>query len=283
MLDRFIRRLLAGRINNNRLAALTVVVLTVALAHELARITWLLWPQTDTDHAPPPAVATPASKPAVALADVADQHLFGRVELRRAPRERIIHVPETRLNLDLHGVLQSPEWAWVIIAADGDADRLYQEGDKLPGGAAVEAIYPDRVILLTNGRREALRLPRKQLQSMPVRDSAASRPVVSAANTLAEYRDRIMSRPDALAQYLRITPVRNGDELTGFRVWPGSNPALFEAAGLRPGDLVTAVGETPLTSQGAVLKALKRLRSGNRITLAVLRDGRREIIVLDFG
>ncbi|MDN5871313.1 MAG: type II secretion system protein GspC [Nitrococcus sp.] len=283
MLDRFIRRFSAGRTNTNRLASLTAVALTVALAHALARITWLAWPQAQTDHAPPPAVATSASKPAVALTALADQHLFGRVGLPRAPREHDAHVPETRLNLNLHGVLHTPESAWVIIAADGGADRLYQKGDKLPGGAAVEAIYSDRVILLTNGRREALRLPRKHLQSISVHDSAASRPAADVANTLGDYRDRIVSRPDVLAEYLRISPVRNGDALTGFRVWPGSNPALFEAAGLRPGDLVTAVGEMPLTSQQAALKALKRLRSGNKVTLAVLRDGRQEIIVLDFG
>ncbi|MDN5869636.1 MAG: type II secretion system protein GspC [Nitrococcus sp.] len=283
MLDRFIRRFPPGGINTNRLASLTTVVLTVALAHELARITWLLWPQAQTGHVPPPAVATPASKPAVALAAVADQHLFGRAESPRAPHERIIDAPETRLNLELHGVLHSSEWAWAIIADGGGADRLYREGDELPSGAAVVAIYPDRVILQTDGRHEALRLPRKLLQSMPVSDSAAPRPAASGANMLGEYRDRITSRPEALLQYLRISPVRNGDELTGFRVWPGSNPVLFQAAGLRPGDLVTAIGGMPLTSQQAALKALKHLRAGNRVTLSILRDGRQEIIVLDFG
>lgn len=282
MLDALKIRLASSRAHN-RLAFLTAVVLVIALAHELASITWLLWPQPKANHAPPPSISTSVPEPTVTLTALADQHLFGRATERQAPPKRFTHVPETRLDLELHGVLYSPQWAWAIIAADGGSDHLYQEGDELPGGAAVAAIYPNRVILLRGGHHESLQLPRKQLQSVQRPGSAIPRAVANNANKLGEYRERIISRPTSLAKYLRISPVREGGNLAGFRVWPKSNPALFEAVGLRPGDLVTAVGGIPLTSRRAALRALKRLRTADRVTLAVSRDGRREIIVLDFG
>ena len=100
--------------------------------------------------------------------EIASYHLFGHAEKSRPEVQRVPTVaPETRLKLTLSGVLTVSEeqrTARAIIAGPDGHGKSYTIDDRLPGGAVIKEIYPDRVILTRNGKYETLRLPRARLK-----------------------------------------------------------------------------------------------------------------------
>ncbi|NLO78729.1 MAG: type II secretion system protein GspC [Xanthomonadaceae bacterium] len=270
----------------DRLAYLVSLLLVVLLAHALAQLTWLLLPAPEQGLPPPPAPgATTAPGPQQVYRQIAALHLFGRAESATpaiaagggggAP----LDAPETQLNLTLRGIVYSPqpELARAIIATSGRADEIYRPGAQLPGGARIEQIYPDRVILLRNGRYEALRLP-EESQAAPQRAASASRrqprQAPAADNDLAAIRQQIVANPQNVATYIQGEPVnRAGGGIVGFRVFAGQNRALFEQSDLREGDIITNVNGIQLDGLDKAAEALAQLSSANSVTVTVLRDG----------
>ncbi|HBO11718.1 MAG TPA: type II secretion system protein GspC, partial [Halieaceae bacterium] len=68
-----------------------------------------------------------------------------------------------------------------------------------------------------------------------------------ATDLAAQYRERLYNDPQSLADVVRITAVRQGDQLVGYRVSPGRAGEDFAALGFEPGDIVTGVNGLSLT------------------------------------
>jgi type II secretory pathway component PulC len=73
-------------------------------------------------------------------------------------------VPETRMSLELHGVIGSTlvEQGRALIAQRGQGAKYYGINDTLPGGAAVYSIATSQVVLSRDGRLETLSFPKPQ-------------------------------------------------------------------------------------------------------------------------
>lgn len=271
---RFVRRLDAR--TWDRLALATSAVLVLLLAQALARLTWTALP-APAQELPPPAASAPA--PSQARADyrqIASLHLFGQAPQSAARGSAPIDAPETRLNLTLRGILfnTDPAQTRAIISAPGQDDQIYQTGAQLPGGAVIDQIYADRIMLLRNGQYETLRLPE---ESLGTRTAAARRnraTTSSPATDLAAVRRDIMNNPQNVANYIQAEPVnRGGGGLLGFRVRPGQNPTAFQLSGLQEGDIVTAVNGVQLDNMNKAADALGQLASADVVNVSVLRNG----------
>ncbi len=85
--------------------------------------------------------------------DIASMHLFGLSAVEQAP--------ETMLNLQLMSIFQSSRVAdsRVLITVNS-ITQDYRMGDVLPGGAVIESILADRVLIRNHGNVEALLLSR---------------------------------------------------------------------------------------------------------------------------
>lgn len=267
----------------DRLAFLASLLLVVLLAHALAQLTWALLPAPN--QALPPPAASPTATP-TAQADfrkLAALHLFGRAEqaASAARSNAPIDAPETRLNLTLRGILfnTSPDLTRAIISAPGREDELYRPGSQLPGGATIDQIYADRVMLLRNGQYETLRLP-EESQAMaaprgaPAPASRQRAAPQAAGGGLAAIRQDIVANPQNVATYIQGEPVnRAGGGIVGFRVFPGQNRAVFEQSDLREGDIITNVNGIQLDGLDKAAEAMAQLASSNNVTVTVLRDG----------
>lgn len=256
------------------------------LAGALAELTWTILPQAE--QAPPPPPQAVGAKTPTAVADyrrLANLHLFGQVE--RARPTAPVDAPDTRLNLTLRGILFNPnaEFARAIIASPNQPDDLYRVGDEIPGGATIEQIHPDRVILQRGGNFETLRLPEERLTTSPTSAPAlaqANPSLPSAGNgVLSEYRRQIIENPQDAAQFLQAAPVpKSSGGIVGFRVEPGADPGMFQLAGLQPGDVVTAVNEVQLDSIDKGFEAIEELAASSDVTLKVLRNGQEHTVQL---
>lgn len=122
-------------------------------------------------------------------------------------RDESAPVPATHLRLTLLGsfVHADPERSSAIVRPEGGEARRYRVGDELPNGIRLHAVYPDRVELQRNGRRESLSFPRSQSdnQAMTYPSGATTTDTLNQldeleADNLAQLRERM----DALRQQM---------------------------------------------------------------------------------
>ncbi len=281
---------------SRRLSAVVFVGAMILVAHELADLTWALVPAPDLSaHSDSPAVLSAQQSRAATVdaAPVVRAHLFGKAGTGK-PTRRVVDAPETKLNLVLRGVFFSPETneARAIIASSGGDDRPYGAGDTLPGGAAIEEIQVDRVLLRRNNRLEVLRLPkdkdafargRKPLGALrsPARGKRAEarridyRSNRQLARSLGRYRRQLEKNPERLADLARIEPAMQDGRLLGYKLAPAKNARLLNRFGLRPGDVLVELNGINLSEPSRGFDALAELSNANELSVDVLRDGDR--------
>lgn len=267
------------------LARGVTLLLALLLLYQLARLVWALLPPPELPPPEPAEVETAvgATRPPTGADGrrIAGWHLFGKAEATAVARPGPIKAPETRLRLTLRGLIASdePGQARAIIARAGGEERSYRVGDEITSGVTLSGIYPDRVILERNGRYETLRLPRERMAIPapgPARQGSAA-----GGEILARYREQVLANPRSLIELVRPVPHRENNRFVGFRLYPGSKPALFRQLGLRPGDLVTAVNGIELDSPARGMQLLNDLRSSGSLAVTIRRGG--EQLQLDFN
>ena len=97
---------------------------------------------------------------------IKDWHLFGQPAAISAQNSDQRGTPqETQLQLKLLGVFFLPDQkkaSYAIIEADDHLQKKYRPDDELPGGATLQSIVKEQVILLRNNQRESLSMDRKK-------------------------------------------------------------------------------------------------------------------------
>lgn len=260
------------------------VVLLVLAAWQAAAFTWTLVEAASSEPALPDAEVLAADENATApesMDAVAAMHLFGTADVPgEALAAAAIDAPETRLNLKLRGILAANEAALSrAIISSGSDDKVYAVGDGVPGGATVEAVLADRVLLRREGRLETLRLPREGADG----SVSYTEPVAEAPVEQQDYdslREEIVNNPARLSELIRYSPVLEGGEIRGYRIYPSRDRARFAQLGLQPGDIVTAINGTPLSDPGRAVEMLNSMTDETNLTLTVERNGSPQDIIL---
>jgi general secretion pathway protein C len=264
-------------------------VLVVAIAFQLAKLTWLAVPSTRIDTELPTLAAYSGQRPPAAAApslDVAalvDAHLFGEATATPPPVvDTPVDAPDTTLSLQLTGVVARPDEksGWAIIAASRSDAKTYVVGDEIEttNGTTLHAVYEDRVILNRAGRLEALRLPKELLASTAGR-MAPPPPMEQQFDS--SLRDVISENAARLTDVIRVAPYIDQGQMLGFRVNPAQDRALFEALGLQPNDVVTDINGTPLTDPSSGLQVFQSLGEATMANVTVIRNGNPEVLVID--
>ena len=274
------------------------LLLVVWIASQLASLTWSII--SPGEEAAPEKVA--AVRATSAQAD-ADRRLIGQLPgwnlLGEAPKQTApvktevpADAPDTRLKLTLRGALASdnPENARAIIADPSGRDEQYAIGDAVPGNAELSEIFPDRVILKRSGRYETLRLPEESSrpaagvrarQSQRRRPAGNQRQGGNLTRQLQNVREQLRSNPQSMAGMLRVSPhTDDSGSVIGYALSPGRDPAMFEQLGLVEGDVVIEVNDMAMSDPNNGAQALAALRSGQPVTVKLLRNGQEQIISL---
>ena len=274
--------------------AVTVVtvILVLALAHSLAGLTMaVLSGQSSPVGTPAPAQSSAHRANGIqpdADAVIAGWHLFGRVETGQPPPPVPAAIPVTPLNLRLAGVFfaeRSNQQALALIAEGGGLERGYRVGELLPGGARLEQVQRDHVLVSRNDQQEALYLPKLNESGRapaPLMIPAAAEPesspeaavqVIDASAIASRLRGEIATRPQALEDIAFASPYLQNGQFVGFRLRPGRDRQLFQQLGFTGGDVLTEINGTRLNSAAQGLMMLQELTSATRIDVRVLRNG----------
>ncbi|MDC8013702.1 type II secretion system protein GspC [Tahibacter soli] len=294
----------------SRYGALAACALAGLLCAWLAvRTLWVALPRGD-DLAAAPPMAAAAETALRATVSVSKWHLFGNAgpsvhDLARA-------APATQLQLILRGTLAEaePREGMAVIADPTAGERAYRVGDALPGGATLDAVYPDRVVLLHEGVQETLALPfdhpspaigsappqpggnpgapRLPAGVNPGAPAPATPPgsvgqitpmfvppqMAQGAVDFSKVQQQLALDPAALARQVNAQPVLENGRMVGVRLSGGPGAAMVASLGLQPNDVVTAVNNVPIDSPARVQQVMSSVQSASRVTVTVLRDGK---------
>ena len=153
---------------NEHLPLAVSVVAVVLIGYYLARVFWLLYPAAPAAPWQPPQPSQQMAQVAAGPADtsaITATHLFGEAstEAPELTGDAALNAPDTSLSLQLRGAIaaDNPKTAHAIIADASGNEHVYFTNASLPGGATLQQIQADRVILSRAGQLEVLRLPRE--------------------------------------------------------------------------------------------------------------------------
>jgi general secretion pathway protein C len=282
----------------------------LACAWLAVRTLWVVLPRGDDVSVTPLIPAASADAAVRATVSVSKWHLFG--DAGPSVHDLARSAPATTLQLALRGTLAEaePREGLAVIADPQTGERAYRVGDALPGGATLDAVYPDRVVLLHEGVQETLALPfdqgptaigspppsvvgnpgapRQPQSSNPGAPMAASAPgsvgpiapmfvppqMAQGAVDFNKVQQQLALDPAALARQVNALPVLENGRMVGVRLSGGPDAALVAALGLQPNDVVTSVNNVPIDSPARVPQVVSSVQNASRVTVTVLRDGK---------
>lgn len=236
-------------------------LLLAALAWQAARLTWML--------AVPPfpiGEAPPATAPAAPVAFAAIGDPFFRTGMAGP-------VATSATGVVLFGVRLSPAPASAILQWDGEPQGVVVEGERMANGMRLEAVHAGHVVLLdAAGGTHRVDMPPPDAPGehtpSPAALAASSPPTPVAAPS-----------PAALLGQSGLVPQQQDGRIKGYSIVPRGNEALLQQAGLRAGDIVTAVNGNALTPE-RMAELQDELQGGDEATLTIERDGQTQTIQL---
>ena len=257
----------------NYVPHIVTFIILFFICQQLAQLTWkIILPVNFTDNALSPADMTAPASPSPETA-LPRFTLFGLAE-KTAPAHggNLDQAPVSALKLRVTGLLASTDPSRAIaIMMEGNQQVSLGIGDSTPGGEAkIVAIFPDRLIVNYRGRNEAI----------PLFNDPPAAGKNSAAPPARQLAQELRAQPQNILHYLNISPVMVNDKLSGYRLNPGKDPALFRQAGLKENDLAIALNGLDLRDKEQSRQALAQLPELTEITLTVERDGQKQDIYL---
>lgn len=262
-------------------------VVVASVAAGLAGLTWRLAGLNDGRDRVALAATVPVSNASVDVAPILSLAPFGGAAS---------DIQTSASGMILKAVFMAfPAEASSALIAVGEAPALaVRPGQTLSGGAIVQSIGLDHVVLLVGSQSERLEFPKpfdpSGAAATPVPASPTvslapasapigvptSRPATTTAvgsgmvpSVVEQYRQRLAGNPQAVASQLDVTATS-----TGFRVGDNPPPQL-RAAGLQPGDVVESVNNRPVGGLGDASAVLDQAITSGGARVEVLRNGRR--------
>lgn len=263
------------------------IILVIAVAWQLARITWLLVPQqapTVTPITVDAAALMPAAMTggAINTERINQVCLFGCPSAREnpGPKEPVIDAPIDS-ELTLRGIISdvAPELGLAIISEQGGEEKVYKVGDSLPKGRRLHSVYSDKVFLMLGTQMRQLTLPKEFGSSSSRRPPAQA--TSRARSSQRSLREVISTNPARLTDIIRPQPVFVDGKQRGYRVYPGRQRQQFSALGLKPGDLVIEINGTALDDPARGMEVFRSLGDATQVSVTVERNGQPEVLMLD--
>lgn len=285
---------------NVLLPPLVTGILVVAIAYQLADLTWTLLSGPVLDA--PASVVAPGSTNSTArpqpssYAALRGWRPFGEPPDPSAPVvQAVVDAPDTTLNLQLWGVhgatdaasgIDEPQVGAAFISSGRGEQKVYYVGDTIEGGsgATLHSVYYDRVLLNRGGKLETLRLPQDLAAAAPATVQRPDfRQPVAPRPSAASIREVISDNAARFTEVIRIVPDMRGGQMAGFRLTPGRDREAFAALGLEPGDVLTEVNGMLLNDPQTAAQVFTALGEASMANVTVLRDGNPQVLTIDMS
>jgi len=170
----------------------------------------------------------------------------------------------TSLQLTLYGIRQnvgSGLGSAILAGPDGVQDS-FAVGQEIMSGVLLDAVNFDHVVLDRAGVKETLYLD----QSVPAETVGGEEPI-AATNAIG----LAPAVPTSAGNIAGFAPRNEDGKVTGIVLSPQGDGALFNAAGFRNGDVITAINGNPVSSAADIEALKRRIVPGERISVDVER------------
>jgi general secretion pathway protein C len=229
-----------------------------------------------------PEVKTKNSPPLRDYQVINGRNLFGSVEkaAENIKPEAIETLEPTSLKIALLGTVAGNEQNAVAVIEEKKLKKqgLYRVGDSVEG-ALIKMILRGKVILRVGDKDEVLSMEEEDLSKT---GDGRARPGASGEQTSIKVSrsdvEQSMQNINTLLSQVRISPhFKNGeaDGLSISRIRPNS---IFTKLGLRNGDVVQAIDQTPIQSPDDILSLYEKIKSGSSISIQINRRGQQQTI-----
>lgn len=267
-------------------------ILVIAIAYQLAMLTWAVVPGAVPAAAPSTNRAsdtTDVTAPSSGYDGLRTAHLFGQPAKEPAQQvlQAVVDAPDTTLSLTLTGILsrEGDPNGQAIISSNRGQEKTYQISQAIDNanGTTLHSVYADRVLLDRGGRLETLRLPKELVGGTAAGAPRVASPSLAPAAAVGNdsLRNVISQNASRLTDIVRLAPHVQEGQVVGFRVNPGRDRESFEALGLLPGDIVTDINGVVLDDPSRGLQAFEALGEATMANVTVLRDGTPQVLVID--
>lgn len=162
------------------------------------------------------------------------------------------------------------------LGVDLKNPQTYGAGALLANGARLTEIHTDYVVLQRAGA--SMRLYRDGVATTPKDGQESDLLLVGGP---APEPAPIVTTHEVVTDYLRPSPVYDGQLIKGFVVYPGARTGVFSQLGLQAGDVITALNDTPFSDPTQAYELFRQLTSGVAMSATVERKGKVERLTLD--
>lgn len=266
-------------VNLQHIPKVVLAVCCALIAYQAAQLTWALYPSEQDDKYvwTPPAKKSQVKNKKIDSQALKDAQLFGQYQGQPLAVADPENVPKTRLNISLVGIVAAsdPNYSSVIIEHKGEQDSYFMNSKITGTNATVTKIFQDRIIITVKGEQQTLILDgvEPQKKSATAKSEERKKSKKGRGKKIDLDREELLSDPGKLTDYIKISPVREGEEMKGYRVKPGKDSSLFEEAGLVSGDLAVELNGVDLTDMSQAMGLMKELPNMTDISLTVDREG----------
>jgi general secretion pathway protein C len=166
---------------------------------------------------------------------------------------------------------------------------LVKVGDTV-GGASVESIEKDAVVLLAEGRRRTIRLGTAESKR---REAGATESALASDSTRRFEGDRQARPPTSIAEKLRyaaailpkatIEPYAVDGKIEGLKITGLEKIGHLEDIGLQNGDVIRSVNGHRLSSKQEAYQISRKARSQANVSIELMRDNKIETFSFHLG
>ena len=220
-----------------------------------------------------PSVSVRSVPTAVDLMKLSSLNLFGQASVLPSG-VAAENAPDTSLQLRLAGVFVStdPNRSSAIVAEQSQpTGKLYRLNESLPGGATLESVFEDRILIRRGaGNPEVLRFEKTDLLDGAPSSSPASTLMVGGVPSV---RALLGSAADAMhrssSDFLKEMGLRASG--SGYEVSSDTPEQIRAGAGLQPGDKILSVNGQQLGNLQADMQILESLKNGGTARVEIQR------------
>ena len=158
----------------------------------------------------------------------------------------------------------------VVLLRSGGRTRVVSVGENAFGGR-VTAIRADAVAIEFEGRSVDLRLSGDSVRAAAPAAAAGD----PGAHVLArrDVERRIGEEAPRILAETTLMPAVDAGRVAGFTLTRVPENSLLTEAGLRAGDVLTQVNDTPIDSMATLIGLWPKLQNESTLTAVVLRNG----------
>ena len=192
-------------------------------------------------------------------------------------------------------VAWSDATGYAFVIESGTEQKMYKNGQDIPGAGVLSEVYPDMVVMDFNGNSYEVALesftdePRQRVPGRGARDSRSQGRAQQNGRDFSQFArrtgeneyvvnkraiDESIQNPQNVLTDARLLPNMVAGAQKGFRILEIKPGGLYETLGLLNGDVLLAVNNFRLSSPESALQAFTTLQGSSSISLEVERGGK---------